>query len=111
MSDCERNRSGRAWRIPPGDAERARSRLEQGLQSYRVEFLPARPGVERAAFPSLVGLYWDLTGPLGALPPTQEVFATHVYSLAGLGDPAGVRARAYKAWTALVRQHHFELVL
>jgi hypothetical protein len=98
-------------RIMPSDAERARARLEAALGGYRVDFLPAHPKVERALFPSLVGLYWDLTGPLTALPPTQEVFATHLYSLAGIADPAGVRARAYKAWAALVRQHHFELVL
>jgi hypothetical protein len=93
------------------DAERARLRLEAALCSYRVEFLPANPRVERAAFPSLVGIYWDLTGPLGGLPPTQEVFATHVFQRVGIADPQGVRARAYKAWAAFVRQHHFELAL
>jgi hypothetical protein len=101
----------KATRMTPADAARARERLEAALAGYRVDFLPPSPAVERAAFPSLVGLYWDLTGPLDALPATQEAFATHLYSLAGIRDPAGVRARAYKAWAALVRQHHFELVL
>jgi hypothetical protein len=97
--------------MTPADATRARQALEAALHGYRVEFLPSRPQVERTLFPSLVGLYWDLTGPLDALPPAQEVFAIHLYQLAGVRDPAGVRARAYKAWAAFVRQHHFELVL
>src|SRR5438046_10457972 len=93
------------------DAVRARNALEEALKSYRVEFLPPSPQVERTLFPSLIGLYWDLTGPLDGLPPSQEAFATHLYDLAGVRDPAGVRARAFKAWTAFVRQHHFELQL
>ena len=101
----------KAIRMTAGDAGRARLRLEEALAQYRVEFLPQHPKVEKAQFPSLIDLYWDLTGPLSAPPPTQEVFATHVYSLAGIPDPGGVRARAYKAWAAFVRQHHFELVL
>jgi hypothetical protein len=101
----------RTFRMTRDDAERARARLELALRDYRVDFLPPRSQVERAAFPSMVGLYWDLTGPPTGLPPRQEVFATHLYGLAGVKDPAGVRARAYKAWASLVRQHHFELVL
>src|SRR5690242_2227915 len=106
VDDCMRASS-----LTPADAERARLRLEAALRGYRVDFLPANPRVERAVFPSMVGIYWDLTGPLGALPPSQEVFATHVYQRAGIADPPGVRARAYKAWAAFVRQHHFELAL
>src|SRR4051794_29875209 len=99
--------------MTPEVARAARLQLETVLAGYRLSFPRARdPRVEWAAFPSMIGLYWDLvSADTRGLPPTQSAFGSAVASrLSHLpGEP--VRARAHRAYPAFIRQHHFELVL
>lgn len=90
-------------------SDHARARFEDALVALPLEFLPDRAqAVEWAAFPSLVGLYWQLARV--DLPPHQDQFVGAVVEAYG-EDRQAVRARASRAYPSLVRQHHFGLVL
>ena len=99
-------------------AEAEAKRIEDSLSDlarYTLDFPDVRlPEVENARFPSLVGIYWSLAA--SGEPPTPTLFADEVArALARESgkslDPAGVRARAARAYPSLVRQQHFEALL
>lgn len=93
-------------------ARAARRWLERALVEYELAFPKLRdPRVEHAAFPPMIGLYWDLVEANGGLPPRQATFGTAVSAQLPELPARPVVARACRAYSAYVRQHHFELVL
>jgi hypothetical protein len=99
--------------MSPETARAARLQLEAALTVYRLTFPKVRdPRVEWAAFPSMIGIYWEMVDAnIRGLPPAQSDFgkavATRLPQLRG----DAVKARAHRAYPAFVRQHHFELIL
>jgi hypothetical protein len=92
------------------DAHRARLRMEERLATLPLTFPPQRSAMwEWAQFPNMAAIYWNLART--SIVPEQSVFAQAVAALMDQGDNAAVLARAARAYPALVRQHHFALVL
>jgi hypothetical protein len=99
--------------MSPETARAARLQLEAALTVYRLTFPKVRdPRVEWAAFPSMIGIYWEMVDAnIRGLPPAQSDFGKAVATrLPQLRDDA-VKARAHRPYPAYVRQHHFELIL
>ena len=94
----------------PGSPSYERRAMEQKLATLPLTFLPTRsPGWENASFPNMAAIYWNLART--CVVPEQDVFAGTVASLMDQGDNPSVIARALRTYPALVRQHHFFLVL
>ena len=88
----------------------ARQQMEERLAALPLTFLPDRsPRWELARFPNMAAIYWNLAR--SCIVPQQDVFARAVAASMGEKDNAAVLARACRAYPALVRQHHFFLVL
>jgi hypothetical protein len=94
----------------PSDPHQQRLEMEQRLATFALTFPPLRSSRwEYAAFPNMAAIYWNLARTQGV--PEQDVFAGAVAALMDQGDNEAVVARACRAYPALVRQHHFALVL
>jgi hypothetical protein len=92
------------------DPREARRQVEEALASLPLEFPPNRSSQwEWTQFPNMAAIYWNLVRTQGV--PEQLVFARAVAALMDQGDNDAVIARACRAYPALVRQHHFSLVL
>ena len=92
------------------DPRSARLQLEHRLATLTLVFPSQRSSQwELAAFPNMAAIYWNLART--QIVPDQDVFAGAVAALLDQGDNEAVIARACRAYPALVRQHHFSLVL
>jgi len=92
------------------DAHEARLQLEERLATLQLAFPQQRSATwEWAQFPNMAAIYWNLART--SIVPEQSVFARSVGALMDQGDNPAVIARAARAYPALVRQHHFALVL
>ncbi len=84
--------------------------MEERLATLPLRFLPNRArSWENAAFPNMAAIYWNLAR--SCVVPEQDVFAGAVAALMDQGNNPAVVARASRAYPALVRQHHFYLML
>ncbi len=96
--------------LPASNPHQVRLQMEERLVSLPLRFLPNRSARwEFAAFPNMAAIYWNLART--CIVPEQTVFASAVAALMDQGDNQDVIARASRAYPALVRQHHFCLVL
>lgn len=84
--------------------------MEDQLTRLCLRFLPNRSSHwELAEFPNMAAIYWNLAR--GGIVPEQGAFADMVAAQLGQNGNPDVIARAFRAYPALVRQHHFCLVL
>lgn len=92
-----------------------RQQFESALSRYTLSFLKPRVrSVEDRAFPPMVDLYQALRRAREPFAPTQSEFTEVVMSRmpnTPASEQEAVRARIYRTYTAMVQQHHFELVL
>lgn len=109
---------GGQWECPScGASTIANDRMlfEYTIQRYSLEFLSPRiTRVEDANFPPMVNIYQTLRGPSNTSPPTQRRFTEEVMRRMdelSNADHAAITARLYRTYTAMIQQHHFELVL
>ncbi|HEX5415424.1 MAG TPA: hypothetical protein VFZ25_07145 [Chloroflexota bacterium] len=92
------------------DAQQARLQLEERLATLTLSFPSNRSATwEYAQFPNMAAIYWNLART--SIVPEQDVFVQAVAALLDQGDNPDVLARAARTYPALVRQHHFALVL
>ena len=93
-----------------GQISKARLEMEERLATLSLMFPPQRSATwEWAQFPNMAAIYWNLARSM--IVPEQDVFVGAIASLMDQGDNPAVLARAGRAYPALVRQHHFALVL
>lgn len=84
--------------------------MEERLATLPLAFPPRRSERwENAAFPNMAAIYLSLAR--ATVVPEQDTFAQAIAALMDQGDNPDVLARACRAYPALVRQHHFALVL
>lgn len=84
--------------------------MEDQLTRLSLHFLPNRSfHWEMAEFPNMAAIYWNLTR--SGVIPEQRAFAEVVAGQLGQSGNPDVIARSFRAYPALVRQHHFFLVL
>jgi hypothetical protein len=96
--------------LPLLEAHEARLQLEERLATLPLTFPPNRSTTwEWAQFPNMAAIYWNLART--SIVPEQSVFARAVAALMDQGNNPAVLARAARAYPALVRQHHFALIL
>jgi len=94
----------------PSRVAAVRQKLEARLKELSVTFPANRSSRwEYAKFPDMAVVYRFVAGP--SLVPDQMSFAHGVAALLKEQDNPDVIARACRAYPALVRQHHFELLL
>jgi len=92
------------------DAHQARVKMEERLTTLTLAFPANRSAAwEWAQFPNMAAIYWNLART--SIVPEQDVFVQAVAALLDQGDNPDVLARAARTYPALVRQHHFALVL
>jgi len=100
----------RSERATTAESQRALVEMEAKLALLPLKFLPHRSSYwEMARFPNMAAIYWNLART--TVVPEQLVFADTVSTMMGQKDNPAVIARASRAYPALVRQHHFFLVL